>query len=62
MINLNLPNRTPIFHAIRLRAIENCRLVMAARRRTAALFDKTEWSGSPPKAAAVLKLFSASHP
>jgi hypothetical protein len=42
MANFNLPNRTPIFHAIRLCAIENCQLVAAARRQTAALLEQME--------------------
>jgi hypothetical protein len=41
MVNFNLSNRTPIFHAIRVRAMENWRLVVAARRQTAANFQKS---------------------
>jgi hypothetical protein len=30
MVNFNLPNRTPIFHAFRFCAIENCQFIVAA--------------------------------
>jgi hypothetical protein len=56
MAKLNLSNRTSFFHAIRLRAIENCQLVVAARRQTAVLFGQMEQTGFLPKAATTLKI------
>jgi hypothetical protein len=57
MAKLNLSNRTPIFHAIRLCAIENCQLIvasglwpdvaggrLAARKEPPELFDGAEIS------------------